>query len=154
MGFNEALFWNKVNKTSTCWLWTGYINSDGYGEYASQYLTTRLVHRISYGLDKGYLPALPLDHLCRHRHCVHPDHLEAVESIVNTRRSTAGLRMANKTHCPQGHPYDEENTILYKGKRKCRACKNERARQDRAKTKQASAMADKERHNEPTTENT
>ena len=136
MGFNAALFYRKVNRTDSCWLWTGYINDEGYGEYASDFLTTRLAHRISYGLDKGHLPALPLDHLCRHRHCVNPDHLEPVESIVNTRRSTAGLNMATKTHCPQGHPYDEENTLRYGGKRKCRACKNEAARRYRATKKQ------------------
>ena len=132
-GFNEALFWRNVQKTDTCWLWTGYRNSDGYGEYKSDYLTTRLVHRISYGLDKGSLPDLPIDHLCRHRNCVNPDHLEAVTSKVNTRRSNVGLNSANKTHCPKGHEYDEDNTLVYGGKRVCRACKNAR-NQARRKT--------------------
>jgi len=68
--FNESLFWSKVDQTDTCWLWQGYINREGYGEYVSKSLTTRLAHRIAYGLDKGGLPKLPLDHLCRHRHCV------------------------------------------------------------------------------------
>ena len=134
MGFNEALFWNKVNQTDTCWMWTGYINSEGYGEYTSKYLTTRLAHRIAYGLDKGELPVLPLDHLCRHRNCVNPDHLEPVTSKVNTRRSNVGLNSANKTHCPHGHEYDEENTLVYGGKRYCRTCKNERSRKARSKT--------------------
>jgi hypothetical protein len=133
--FNEANFWRKANKTDTCWLWTGYVNREGYGEYTSQALTTRLAHRIAYALDKGYLPELPLDHLCRSRHCVNPDHLEPVESIVNTRRSNVGLNSANKTHCPQGHPYDEENTLVYGGKRKCRTCKNQAAREARARVK-------------------
>ena len=131
--FNESLFWRKVNRTDTCWLWTGYINEDGYGEFTSRALSTRLAHRISKGLDDGYLFDLPLDHLCRNRHCVRPEHLEYVESIVNTRRSNAGLNMAVKTHCPHGHPYDEENTIRSGGKRRCRTCKNERARQARRK---------------------
>ena len=132
-GFNEALFWRNVNKTDTCWLWVGYTNSEGYGEYKSDYLTTRLVHRIAYALDKGHLPDLPLDHLCRHRNCVNPDHLEAVTSKVNTRRSNVGLNSSNKTHCPQGHEYDEDNTLVYGGKRVCRACKNAR-NQARRKT--------------------
>jgi len=135
-GFNEALFWNNVNKTDTCWLWTGYRNRDGYGEYKSDYLTTRLVHRISYALDTGSLPDMPLDHLCRHRHCVRPEHLEAVTSKVNTRRSNVGLNSANKTHCPHGHEYTHENTLVYDGKRVCRACKNERNRQRRTKEKE------------------
>lgn len=134
--FNEALFWRKVNRTDTCWLWTGYLNSEGYGEYASAALTTRLVHRIAYALDTGQLPDLPLDHLCRHRHCVNPDHLEPVTSKVNTRRSNVGLNESTKTHCPHGHPYDEENTLRYGGKRYCRACKNQRAREARATKKE------------------
>ena len=134
-GFNEALFWNNVHKTDTCWLWTGYINGEGYGEYKSDYLTTRLVHRISYGLDKGHLPNLPLDHLCRHRNCVNPDHLEPVTSKVNTRRSNVGLNSSNTTHCPQGHEYTEENTLVYGGKRVCRACKTARNRQRTTKEK-------------------
>ena len=134
-GFNEALFWSKVNKTDTCWLWTGFINKDGYGEYTSPHLTTRMVHRISYALDKGELPTLPLDHLCRNKNCVHPDHLEPVTHEVNIRRSDAGLHSASKTHCPQGHEYDEANTLNYGGKRFCRECKNSRARAARKRDK-------------------
>ncbi len=133
--FNEARFWRNVDKTDTCWLWQGYVNKDGYGEYKSEFLTTRLAHRISFGLDQGHLPDLPLDHLCRHRHCVNPDHLEAVTSKVNTRRSTVGLKEAQKTHCPHGHPYDEENTLHYRGKRFCRQCKRDRNQADRKRDK-------------------
>ena len=132
-GFNEKLFWANVSRTDSCWLWTGYINKDGYGEYKSEYLVTRLAHRIAYALDKGALPTLPLDHLCRHRHCVNPDHLEPVTQEVNTRRSNVGLHEANKTHCPHGHPYDEENTIRHNGKRFCRQCKQDRRRGDQAR---------------------
>lgn len=137
MPFNEALFWAKADKTDTCWLWTGYRNKDGYGEYKSDFLTTRLAHRIAYALDKGQLPELPLDHLCRHRHCVNPDHLEPVEGIVNTRRSNVGLHETAKTHCPHGHEYSEENTLKYRGKRFCRECKNQRNRDKRARDKEA-----------------
>ena len=133
--FNEALFWRKVERTKTCWLWTGYINKEGYGEYMSEALTTRLAHRIAFALDQGHLPDMPLDHLCRNRHCVNPDHLEPVTVLVNTRRSNVGLNSANKTHCPQGHPYDKDNTLVYGGKRKCRKCKNQKAREYRARKK-------------------
>ena len=142
MPFNERNFWSKVDETDTCWLWRGYINKDGYGEFRSQFLTTRLAHRISYALDKGQMPELPLDHLCRHRHCVNPDHLEPVTQLVNTRRSNVGMNEANKTECPQGHPYDDENTLRYGGKRICRTCKRERAREYRAKKKQTKGEDD------------
>jgi len=134
------MFWRNVDKTDSCWLWTGYINKEGYGEFNSEFLITRLAHRISFGLDNyGRIPERPLDHLCRNRHCVNPDHLEAVDPIVNTRRSSVGMNEAAKTHCPQGHPYDEENTIRRGGKRYCRLCKNEKAREDRAKKRRERA---------------
>ena len=132
MTFNQGLFWRKVNKTDTCWLWEGYINSEGYGEYTSKALTTRLAHRIAKALDEGFTKDMPLDHLCRNRNCVHPDHLEYVTVKVNSARSNTGLHQTEKTHCPHGHPYDEENTLVYSGKRVCRTCKNERNRQSRA----------------------
>jgi len=132
MRFNASLFWRKVNKTDTCWLWQGYINSEGYGEYRSKVLRTRLAHRIAYALDgDGTVPDMPLDHLCRNRHCVNPDHLEPVSVKVNTRRSNVGLQQSMRTHCPHGHEYTEENTLTYGGKRRCRTCKNERARESR-----------------------
>jgi hypothetical protein len=47
-------------------------------------------------------------------------------------RKPRGIRMADRTHCPQGHPYDEENTRVRKnGSRDCRACHRERARSKR-----------------------
>jgi hypothetical protein len=67
---------------------------------------------------------LTIDHLCRVRHCVNPDHLEAVTCRENLLRGET-LQAANvaKTECPQGHPYDEENTYVYpNGRRDCRTC--------------------------------
>jgi len=135
MSFNESLFWQKVEKTESCWLWSGYLNADGYGEFRSKFLTTRLAHRIAYGLDKGELPNMPLDHLCRHRHCVNPDHLEPISVEANTRRGSSGTEQSSRTECPQGHPYNEENTIRQGNKRKCRACHNQRNRELRARKK-------------------
>ena len=136
-GFNEALFWAKVEKTDSCWLYTGYINKEGYGEFNSEYLVTRLAHRISYGIDNlGQIPERPLDHLCRNRHCVNPDHLQPVDPIVNTRRSSVGMNESAKTHCPQGHEYNEENTIRRGGKRYCVACKREQSKKHRENKRQ------------------
>lgn len=136
-GFNQALFWSRVEKTDSCWLWRGWINKEGYGEFQSEYLVTRLAHRISYGLDNlGQIPEKPLDHLCRNRNCVRPEHLEPVDPIVNTRRSSVGMVEAAKTHCPQGHEYDETNTIKRKGKRWCRECKRQQSKEYRAKKKE------------------
>ena len=78
----------------------------------------------------GPIPdGLYLDHLCRVRDCVAPDHLEAVTNRENTVRGENFIaRQVSTTHCPQGHLYDEANTyICGRGKRECRTCKRARA---------------------------
>jgi hypothetical protein len=121
----DTLFWAKVNKTPTCWLWTGSIIRNGYGNF---YVgdATRLAHRFAYELLVGKIPeGLTIDHLCRVRNCVNPDHLEPVTGAENTRRGEAGKHFADRTHCPKGHAYDEENTRYSKrGTRVCKACQD------------------------------
>lgn len=81
-------------------------------------------HRLAYEAVKGPIPAgLQIDHLCRVRNCVNPDHLEAVTQQENVRRGRVGENTRSKTHCPQGHPYDEANTYRNPaGSRNCRTC--------------------------------
>lgn len=79
-------------------------------------------------IAEGYEP----DHLCRVRNCVNPAHLEPVTRRENVFRGIGNptVENAGKTHCPQGHPYDEANTYhrAYDHSRQCRACNRERAR--------------------------
>lgn len=114
---------------SGCWLWSGALDPCGYGRIARNGKEQK-AHRVSYYLAKGPIPdGLELDHLCRVRACVNPDHLEAVTHKVNAQRGLAGAYLAERTHCPQGHPYDEENTYLWgpeKRWRKCRKCQDSR----------------------------
>ena len=81
-------------------------------------------HRLSYERNVGPIPdGLELDHLCRRRNCLNPQHLEAVTHQVNMLRSMSPAgEHARKTHCPSGHPYDEENTKHYRGWRYCITC--------------------------------
>lgn len=106
---------------SGCWLWTAAIDANGYGMLGVPDRTNR-AHRLVYELRVGPIPeGLQLDHLCRVRRCVNPEHLEPVTSHENTRRSP--LHRGNQDHCLNGHPYDEENTYRSpNGWRKCRTC--------------------------------
>jgi hypothetical protein len=72
----EERFWNKVNKTSECWLWTACKHKDGYGTFKYEG-TQQLAHRFSWLLSGNIIPeGLVIRHKCRNRHCVNPEHLE------------------------------------------------------------------------------
>lgn len=131
-GTDEERFWAFVEKNarSGCWLWTGGT-VDGYGAFnpASSKSTVR-AHRYAYALVRSAVPGtLVLDHTCRVRRCVNPDHLEAVTVKENTLRGVGFSAMnLQKSACPKGHPYDDENTYVDKktGWRQCRTCRRER----------------------------
>jgi hypothetical protein len=144
-------FWSKVDKAGPvpaaapdlgpCWIWTSAISDSGYGVFGVNG-RNRLVHRYSYEQIVGTIPeGLQLDHLCRVRICLHPEHLEPVSARVNTLRGkTLPAINARKTHCGNGHPFDRENTwIDARGHRHCRACARDRQRtyaQDRRENQQ------------------
>jgi hypothetical protein len=80
-------------------------------------------------------PGTEVDHLCRNRHCVNPEHLEAVPHRTNVLRGAAPTaRNATKTHCPQGHPLEGENLYRYRdGRRQCRTCRTAHNRARKAR---------------------
>lgn len=109
---------------SGCIIWYGAVNNKGYG-LLWVYGKLTLAHRAAYEIAKGPIPPdTELDHLCRTRQCINPDHLEAVSHKVNLKR---GLwPNASKTHCPRGHPYSGDNLFINNhGRRECRSCKRE-----------------------------
>jgi hypothetical protein len=123
-GDDRRRFWSKANRADGCWEWSGTIDVQGYGVFAVD-SHPRSAHRYSYELLVGPIPeGLQIDHLCRNRRCVNPDHLEAVTAKVNTLRSTAPSAVnAAKTHCTNGHEFTPENTYVSpRGWRKCRSC--------------------------------
>lgn len=153
-----ALFWGKVTKTDTCWLWKAAQASGGYGSFRTKAGSFR-AHRFAYELHYGPIPAgLEIDHLCHnqdpscragescpHRRCVNPAHLEAVTGRENKLRGrTIAARNAAKTHCTRGHEFTPENTYRVKpsksqtnGARGCRTCR--RAAHVRARERKAAS---------------
>jgi hypothetical protein len=109
-----------------CWRWVGALDTNGYGAFRINGKNV-LTHRYSYEGIKGSIPkGLYIDHLCRIKNCVNPDHLEAVTHSENVKRGLPYKKPI--THCPQGHEYTEKNThINKKGHKKCRTCNRERA---------------------------
>ncbi len=132
-------FWSKVDKSPNgCWLWVGSLSSAGYGTFN---LGRRgdgyaLAHRYSYESVRGNVPdGLVLDHLCRNRACVNPDHMEPVTNRENILRGQAPSALVHHSgRCARGHERTEENTYWHKSGTgwNCRQCRREdRARQQR-----------------------
>ena len=122
-------FWDKVEKTPTCWNWTASQSSNGYGQFFLLQASGPIrAHRYAYMACVGEVPARKeLHHRCRNKQCVNPNHLQVV-SRRDHEDSAPSLARA-RTHCPGGHAYDEENTWFSKlGHRGCRACNRNRAR--------------------------
>lgn len=115
-----AAWWSKVDVSEGCWNWLGTISDRGYGYFWTGERDVR-AHRFGFELLVGAIPdGRELDHLCRNRACVNPDHLEAVTHEENMRRAA--------TVCRQGHPLVPGNVYRYpkSGARRCCQCSGRR----------------------------
>ncbi len=114
----DERFWEKVHKTSTCWLWTACkVKSNATLYYGHFYVTsgkTVMAHRYAYERLVGPIPVgLTLDHLCKNPLCVNPAHLEPVTNRENVLRGTNFAAVyARRTACMYGHEFTKENTKI------------------------------------------
>jgi len=135
--------WRHINmRVGMCWLWTGAPSTQGYGIFRiKRDGRWRAMQAHKYMLEKKLgrplRPGFNSLHTCDVKLCMRPDHLYEGTHAQNAQDAVVrGLHpQANKTHCPQGHAYTEDNTVRRRGYRECRACRNANSRAWRARQK-------------------
>jgi HNH endonuclease len=153
--------WHKIRVDDDgCWMWEAAKSRYGYGQVngKSYGYNTNFPHRIFYMAFVGEIPErLQIDHIChdpnvcpggftcKHRRCVHPEHLKLstndenhAKGRVNT--TNVGRNHSEKTHCPKGHPYSGENLRIKYGSRLCRECARQEVRARRLAKKAAGSI--------------
>lgn len=134
-------FWGRVNRDADCWEWKGSKTAAGYGNLRLPGGRNGYAHRVAYELTCGPIPeGKVLDHLCRNRGCVNPEHLEPVDQYENVMRGATPYGPHRPT-CRAGHDITKPENVYTRpsGSSLCRVCaraqENKRREARRAKKK-------------------
>jgi hypothetical protein len=104
-----------------CWEWKGCLDRDGYGRASTGGNSDARAHRLFYSTFNGPIQSgLVMDHLCRNRNCVNPDHLEPVTNLINNQRGNHPIQVAKRRgECINGHKLTTKTTYIqtYRGKK-------------------------------------
>lgn len=121
----------KYERSGDCLLWINPLDKDGYGAFYFR-RKNRRAHRFAYWLAYGDIPeGMVVNHKCKKRHCVNPQHLELLTPYENTMYDSVSIGAINarKTHCKNGHPFDRK----YGKQRYCSICESAKRKRLNAK---------------------
>jgi hypothetical protein len=128
-------FWDKVDKTDGCWLWKEHVSPTGYCNFRVG-KTKEYSHRFAWEIsNNAKIPKdMTVDHLCKIRHCVNPNHLEIVSRGENALRGDGPCaKNLRKKLCKRGHEltsYVRDDNKKYRACRVCCKLKMRRLREE------------------------